>query len=151
LIAFFFCATFAFDLYISLHAHPGYWLRRLLIPLSLLWSALFIWLVFADKDANSHLHLYIVSVKLFTSLAIKTMSYFTGHQMRRRYPVLKNDHVALITYRWKQLILLCAFPLAILANLGIYACMDPTEIQTPGTTCYLIVAIAADADCAYAR
>jgi hypothetical protein len=146
LIASLFCATFIFDLFISLHTRPAYWLRRILILVTLVWSALFIWLVFASKDVTSHVHLYIVSVKVITSLAIKTMSYFTGRQMRKYYPVLKIDRVASISHRWKQVVLLCAFPVAILANIGIYACMNETETQTPGTSCYIIVAIAAIAD-----
>jgi hypothetical protein len=150
LIVFFFCATFIFDLFISLHTRPGYWLRRLLILAAMVWSALFIWLVFKSENVISHTHLYIVSVKLFTSLAIKTMSYFTDHQMRKNYPALKNDRVASISHRWKQVVLLCAFPVAILANLGIYSCMDETEIQSRGTSCYIIVGIAAIADWTYA-
>ena len=147
LLASLFCATFAFDLSISLHTQPGFWLRRLLIPISLIWSALSIWLVFASKDVTSHLHLYIVSAKLFAGLAIKTMSFFASQQTRKHYPALKIDRAASISHRWKQLVLLSAFPVAILANIGIYyACMDETEIQTRGTSCYLVVAIAAVAD-----
>jgi hypothetical protein len=150
LIAFFFCATFVLDLVISSNTRPAYWLRRLLILVALLWSALFIWLVFASKDVASHVHLYLVSVKVFASLAIKTMSYFSGRQMRKHYPALKSDRVTSISHRWKQLVLLCAFPVAILANIGIYACMNETETQTPGTSCYIIVAISAVADWMYA-
>jgi hypothetical protein len=150
LTAAFFCATFAFDLSISLHARPAYWLRRLLIPAAVLWSGLFIYLTFASKDVTSHKHLYIASIKLFTSLAIKTMSYFTARQMRKAYPALTSDRAFRISHRWKQFVLLCAFPVAILANNGIYACMDTTAIQTPGTACYIIVAIAAVADWTYA-
>ena len=150
LTAFFFCATFAFDLSISLHARPAYWLRRLLIPAAVLWSSLSIYLTFVSKDTISHRHLYIVSVKLLASLAIKTMSYFTAHQMRKAYPALTNDRASRVSHRWKQFVLLCAFPVAILANIGIYACMDATAIQTPGTACYIIVAIAAIADWTYA-
>jgi hypothetical protein len=150
LIAFLFCATFVFELLISFHTRPGYLLRRLVILIALLWSALFIWLVFASKDVTSHVHLYLISVKLFASLAIKTMSYFTSHQMRKHYPALKSDRIASISHRWKQLVLLCAFPVAILANIGIYACMNETEIETLGTSCYIIVAIAAIADWTYA-
>jgi len=150
LAAFFFCATFAFDLSISLHARPAYWLRRLLIPASVLWSSLSIYLTFASEDATSHQHLYIVSIKLLASLTIKTMSYFAARQMRKAYPALTNDRAFRISHRWKQFVLLCAFPVAILANNGIYACMDTTAIQTPGTACYIIVAIAAVADWTYA-
>jgi hypothetical protein len=150
LTAFFFCVTFAFDLTISLHARPAYWLRRLLIPASVLWSGLSIYLTFASKDAASHQHLYIVSIKLIVSLTIKTMSYFTTRQMRKAYPALTNDRASCVSHRWKQFVLLCAFPVAILANIGIYACMDATAIQTPGTACYIIVAIAAVADWTYA-
>ena len=46
--------------------------------------------------------------------------------------------------------LLCAFPVAILANIGIYACMDAAATQTPGTVCYVLVAVAAIADWVYA-
>ena len=70
--------------------------------------------------------------------------------MRKHYPALKTDRVASISHHWKQLVLLCAIPVAILANIGIYACMNETEIQTPGTSCYIIVAIAAAADWTYA-
>jgi hypothetical protein len=150
LIAVLFCATFVFQLVIALHTGPGYWLRRLLIVLALVWSALFIWLVFASKDVTSHRHLYIVSVKVITSLAIKTISYFVGRQMRKHYPALRSDRVTTISHRWKQFILVCVFPVAILANIGIYACMNETDIQTPGTSCYIIVAIAAIADWTYA-
>jgi hypothetical protein len=150
LIAFFFCATFAFDLSISLHARPAYWLRRLLIPVSVLWSGLSIYLTFASKDTTSHRHLYVVSIELLASLAIKTMSYFTARQTRKAYPALANDRTFCVSYRWKQLILLCAFPVAILADIGLYACMDATAIQTPGTACYILVAIAAIADWTYA-
>lgn len=146
LTAFLFCATFAFDLSISLHARPAYWLRRLLIPASVLWSSLSIYLTFASKDTTSHQHLYIVSIKLLTGLAIKTMSYFTTRQMRMAYPALTNDRASRVSHRWKQFVLLCAFPFAVLANIGIYACMDATAIQTPGTACYIVVAIAAVAD-----
>jgi hypothetical protein len=150
LIAFFFCATFVFELVIALHTGPAYWLRRLLIVLALVWSALAIWLVFASNDVTSHRHLYVASVKVIASLAIKTMSYFTGRQMRKHYPALKSDRVTTLSHRWKQFVLLCAFPVAILANIGIYGCMNETEIQTPGTSCYIIVAIAAIADWTYA-
>jgi hypothetical protein len=150
LIAFFFCATFVFELSISLHARPAYWLRRLLIPASALWSGLFIYLTFASKDTTSHLHLYVVSIKLFASLAIKTMSYFAARQTRKAYSALAHDRASCVSHRWKQLVLLCAFPVAILANIGVYACMDTTATQTPGTACYILVAIAAVADWTYA-
>jgi hypothetical protein len=148
--AFFFCATFVFELSISLHARPAYWLRRLLIPASVLWASLSIYPTFASKDTTSHQHLYVVSIKLFASLAIKTMSYFAARQTRKANSALANDRASCVSHRWKQLILLCAFPVAILANNGIYACMDATVIQTPGTACYILVAIAAVADWTYA-
>jgi hypothetical protein len=150
LIALFFCTTFVFDLSISLHARPAYWLRRLLIPTSVLWSGLFIYLTFASKDAASHRHLYVISIKLFASLAIKTMCYFTARQTHKACSALANDRAFCVSRRWKQLVLLCAFPVAILANIGIYACLNSTAIQTPGTACYVLAAIAAVADWIYA-
>jgi hypothetical protein len=146
LIALFFCATFVVGLVIALHTRPGYWLRRLLVALSLAWSAMFIWLVFAGNGVTSHRHLYVVSVKVIAGLAIKTVSYFASRQMRKHYPALKSDRVTTISHRWKQFILPCAFAVAILANIGAYACTNETEIQTPGTSCYILIAIAAIAD-----
>ena len=46
--------------------------------------------------------------------------------------------------------LTAALALAVLASIGIYACMDVTEIQKAGTSCYVLVAVAAIADWAYA-
>jgi len=90
-------------------------------------------------------------LKTLPSAAIREF-HLAGHSSNEidELTVLIDDHASCVSHRWKQFVLLCAFPVAVLANIGIYACMDATAIQTPGTACYIIVAIAAVADWTYA-
>lgn len=135
--------------YSGRNTRPGYFLRRLRLLISLISSCLFIWLVFASSSTSDHLHLFIVSLRISFLFSNKVISWLIDHRMRIAYPPLRLDYIARFSKWWRNVLLVLAFPTAVLADTAIYACKDHTLIQTPGTICYNLMAISAISDWAY--
>lgn len=135
--------------YLDGNLHPGYWLRRFQLFESLTATVLFIWLIFASEQSSEHTHLYIVSTRLLFLFGIKSTSVLVSRGMRNAYPILKKDRCSSTSFYWKIGLIVPAFCLALLANVGVFSCRDPVWVQTRGTTCFNLIAAAAIADWLY--
>jgi hypothetical protein len=65
--------------------------------------------------------------------------------MRAAYPLLKEDAVSTRSFKGKMILMPFAFIMALLANVGVFTCQHPAEIQAKGSTCYNYNLIAAAA------
>ena len=146
-----FCSITALFLlfYLNYRVEPGYWLRRLQLLQTLAANGLLIWLVFASEDNATHLHLYVVSLRLLLLFGAKCTSWLTAYAMRMAYPLLKDDRAAITSFRLKMILMPFAFVLAVLANAGVFTCRHVDQIQEKGTTCYALIAAAAISDWLY--
>ena len=149
LIAFFYINTFTLDMYVHWHLPTTKWLRWLRLLLSAVSGGALIAVVFASADDTSHLHLYLVSVQGVAFTAVKSLTWAIDHTMRRNYPLLRTDRNARLAKRWRYAVYALAAPVGLLTVIGIYACQNPVEIQTKGTACYVLAAIAAVCDWVY--
>jgi hypothetical protein len=149
LIAFFYINTFTLDMYVHWHVRTTKWLRWLRLLLSAVSGGALIAVVFASADDSSHLHLYLVSVQGVAFTTVKSLTWAIDHTMRRNYPLLRTDRNACLAKRWRYAVYVLATPVGLLTVIGIYACHDQVAIQTKGTACYVLVAIAAVCDWVY--
>lgn len=149
LIAFFYINTFALDLYLHIGVPTAKWFRWLRLLLACVSGGALIAVVFASADDTSHLHLYLVSVQGVTFTAVKSLTWAIDHTMRRNYALLKSDRNALLSKRWRYAVYILATPVGFLTVIGVYACHNPVDIQTKGTACYVLSAIAAICDWVY--
>jgi hypothetical protein len=133
-------------LYLSWHKREGYWFRRAGAVAGFTSTVLLIWLTFASGNTDSHAHLYITAVKILATLTTKMTVLTCDRLDRKAKPVLKTIPAAVILRRWKEVIVALSIPLATAADVGIYACTDPVQIQTAGTQCFKIMAIGAPAE-----
>jgi hypothetical protein len=102
--------------------------------------------------------LFVTAAKILATLATKTIILICNHLDRKAKPILRTIPAAIILRRWKEVIaglsvrkymplpnerskLRNTQALATAADIGIYACTDPVQIQTPGTTCFKIMAV----------
>ena len=108
-ISFFFISAFSLDAYLMRNTQPGYWMRNIRAPLSILWGALNIWVAFESVHVATHVHLYLVSVKLIAGILIKALTLLIERSMNKHYPSLKIDRVAAISRGWKQIVMSIAF------------------------------------------
>lgn len=145
------CSLMAVSLlfYLNHNVEPGYWLRRLLLLITTTANAFLIWLVFASEDNKTHLHLYIVAIRLLLLFAAKCTAWLIAYAMRVAYPLLREDPAAKTSFRCKMVLMPFALIMATLANAGVFTCKDPAEIQEKGTACYNLVAAAAISDWLY--
>jgi hypothetical protein len=107
--------------------------------------------------------LFVTAAKILATLATKTIILICNHLDRKAKPILRTIPAAIILRRWKEVIaglsvrkymplpnerskLRNTQALATAADIGIYACTDPVQIQTPGTTCFKIMAVRAPAE-----
>lgn len=135
--------------YLNHKVKPGYWLRRLQVLITATANAFLIWLVFASEDNATHLHLYIISVRLLLMFTGKCTSWLVALAMRTAHPQLRDDMASKTSYRCKTVLMPFAFVMAALANAGVFVCTDPVDIQEKGTTCYSLIAAAAISDWLY--
>jgi hypothetical protein len=135
--------------YLNHRVETAYWLRRLQLLITLTASGFLIWLVFASEDSATHLHLYIVSIRLLLLFAAKVVAYLVALTMRKAHPLLKNDPASKTSYRCKLILMPFAFIMAMLANVGVFTCKHPASIQEKGSTCYDLIAAAAISDWLY--
>ena len=135
--------------YLNYSVEPGYWLRRLQLLITATANGFLIWLVFASEDNATHLHLYIVSIRLLLLFAGKAVSYLVALAMRKAYPLLKNDSASKTSYMCKLILMPLAFIMAVLANAGVFTCKHPADIQEKGSMCYNLIAAAAISDWLY--
>lgn len=149
LIAFFYINTFTLDLYMHWHLPTTKWLRWLRLLLSAVSGGALIAVIFASADYTSHLHLYLVSVQGLAFTAVKALTWAIDHAMRRKYPLLRTDRNARLATRWRYAVYALAAPVGVGTVIGIYACHDAVAIQTKGTACYVLAAVAAVCDWVY--
>ena len=135
--------------YLNYKVKPGYWLRRLQLLQTLTANAFLIWLVFASEDSATHLHLYIVSLRLLFLFGAKCTAWLVAFAMRIAYPLLKDDRASRTSFHCKMALMPLAFAMAATANAGVFTCRDPTKIQEKGTACYNLIAAAAVSDWFY--
>lgn len=149
LIAFFYISTFALDMFVNWDCRPAKWLRWVRLLLSVVSGGALIAVVFASADDKSHLHLYLVSVQGVTFTVVKSLTWAIDHTMRRNFAGLKRDRNAVLAKRWRQAVYITATPVGTLTIIGIYACHNTVDIQTKGTTCYILSAISGICDWVY--
>ncbi|KIX09768.1 uncharacterized protein Z518_00849 [Rhinocladiella mackenziei CBS 650.93] len=132
--------------------HIGWQTRRTGYLASVVAAGLSIWVVFAAANPDRHLHLLVTAVKGLAVFCIKATSCFMDHLQRRHYPALRKTGVFNFLLWWKGVTIFLAFPLAIMTDVAIFGCNDASksEIQTPGTKCYQILALGAPAEWFYA-
>jgi hypothetical protein len=135
--------------YLNCKVKPGYWLRRLQLLQTLTANAFLIWLVFASEDNATHLHLYIVSLRLLFLFGAKCTAWLVAFAMRTAYPLLKNDRASRMSFHCKMALMPLALAMAVTANAGVFICRDPANIQEKSTTCYNLIAAAAVSDWCY--
>jgi hypothetical protein len=134
------------NLYLSWHKKEGYWFRRAGAVTGLASTVLLIWLTFSSANTDNHTHLYITAAKILATLTTKMTILTCDHLDRKAKPILKTIPAAVLLRRWKEVIAALSLPLATAADIGIYTCTDPVQIQTPGTKCFKIMAIGAPAE-----
>ncbi|KAH0841941.1 hypothetical protein FOPE_06898 [Fonsecaea pedrosoi] len=153
-----FCVVFlgitstAISFYFTRDDQLGWQTRRAGWLASVVGAGLSIWLVFAAATPDKHLHLFVTSVKAITVFSIKSTGLLVDHLERQKYPVLRGLAVIKVLLWWRVVTLGLAFPLAVMTNVAIFGCSEsnPETIQTPGTTCYRIMALGAPAEWLYA-
>jgi hypothetical protein len=138
--------------YRARHEPIGYYFRRINILSSFLAATLLLYLSYAAKDSETTLHLFLIGMHSLAVLAVKASNLAKDHATRQAYPALRSDPIAHTIRWWKEATVWFALPMAILLNMGTYACRNdsPAVKQTPGTACYRVLAIAAPADWFYA-
>lgn len=109
-------------------------------------TVLLIWLTFSSANTDSHIHLFITGAKILATLATKITVLVCDYLDRKARPVLRTIPAAVLLRRWKEVVAGLSTPLATAANIGIYLCNDPLQIQTPGTKCFQIMAVGAPAE-----
>ena len=135
--------------YFNYKVGPGYWLRQLQLLQTLTANAFLIWLVFASENNTTHLHRYIVSLRLLFLFGAKCTAWLVAFAMRTAYPLLKGDRASRMSFHCKMVLMPLACAMAAAANAGVFVCRDPTQIQEKGTTCYGLIAAAAVSDWCY--
>ena len=148
----------------------GWHTRRTGYLASVVGAGLSVWLVFAAANPDQHLHLFVAASKAIVIFCIKATGWFVDHLQRVKYPILRQTGVVKFLLWWKVITLTFAFrmsslilvfdsyrtnlssALALMTDVAIFACHGAraTEIQTPGTRCYRIMAIGAPAEWLYA-
>jgi hypothetical protein len=152
------------NLYLTWKKESGYWFRRVGAVAGLTSSVLLISLAFSSGNTKIHSHLFLTAAKILATLTVKTNVFICDYLDRKAKPILNTIPAAIILKRWKAVVAglsfgnLCPPPaekesktdripvFAIVVNLGIYRCTDPVLIQTPGTTCFEIMAVGAPAE-----
>jgi hypothetical protein len=133
-------------LYVSWDKKEGYWFRRAAAVAGLTSTVLLIWLTFSSGNTDSHTHLFITAAKILATLTTKITILICDHLDREAKPILRTIPAAVILRRWKEVIAGLSVPLATAADIGIYACRDTVQIQTPGTRCFKTMALGAPAE-----
>lgn len=127
----------------------GFWLRRAQLVETLISGGLLIWLTFASDDADDHLHITLVALRLLFLFVLKMTSWTVWYLMRKGHSSLQQDHLWITSFWWKTAILFPSLIAAALANVGAFSCDDPEVIQTEGTVCYRLIFGAAVSDWVY--
>ena len=149
IICFFSVSGASLSFWWNRNVHPGYWLRRISLAQSLFANVLLIWLLFASADNKTHIHLYLVALRLLLLFGTKSAVWLTWRVMRNAYPQLPANRISTRSFWIKCVVMPPAFVLALLANVGVFSCHDPDVVRTEGTTCYHLVAMAAISDWLY--
>jgi hypothetical protein len=156
------CGSFI-GLYLTWKKESGYWFRRVGTVAGFTSSVLFICIVFSSGNTGTHTHLSLTAIKILATLAVKANVFICDYLDRRAHPILNTIPAYVILRRWREATAALAFgslcPLteqeskadripvsAIAVELGIYNCTDPVLIQTPGATCYEMMAFGAPAE-----
>ena len=130
--------------------HPGYWLRRIQLGVSLSGNGLLIWLVSAaEKAVETHLHITLVALRILCLFGTKTASFLTGRKMRAAYPALLRDKTSTTSFWWKVGLVALAIPLCVFAKVGAFTCREPENIQRRESVCWNMMAGAAVSDSVY--
>lgn len=134
------------------HEPAAHHLRRINILSSLLAAILLLYLSYAAKETETSVHLTLIGCHSLAILAAKASNLAKDHSLRHAYLALSIEPIACKIRWWKEATVWFALPMAILLNMGTYACRNdsPAVKQTPGTACYRVLAIAAPADWLYA-
>lgn len=148
-IAFLYVSTFIADMFINWDCSIAKPLRWLRVFMSCVSGGFLIAVVYASEDDASHTHLYLVSIQAVSFTTVKSLTWAIDHTMRQNYALLSTDRNALLVKRWRYAVYLFATPVGILTVIGIYACHSHIDIQTKGTTCYVLSAISAINDWVY--
>jgi len=95
------CGSFI-SLYLTWKKEPGYWFRRVGTVAGLTSSVLFIFLVFASGDTETHTHLSLTATKILATLTVKANVFICDYLDRKTYPVLNTIPAYVILRRWRE-------------------------------------------------